>query len=66
MTGRYYIEPADFMPGIMALGRGLESRAQKQLEIAKEKKAADLRQKAVQVIRSGNPELVSNLLPFSP
>ena len=66
MTGRYYVEPPNIMPGIMALGRGLESRAQKQLEIAKDKKAEDLRQRAVQVIRVGNPELVSNFIAENP
>ena len=62
----FYIEPANFMQGLNAIGKGLETRAGYMRERAKQKEAQVLQLKAKDVLTKGTPDEIAEFVAMNP
>jgi hypothetical protein len=62
----FYIEPANFMQGLKAIGEGLETRAGYMREKAKKKETEELQLKAKDVLTKGTPDEIAEFVSMNP
>ena len=62
----FYIEPANFMQGLNAIGEGLEARTNIMREKAKQKQFQELQAEAKRVLTEGSPDEIAEFVAMNP